>query len=290
MELRVLRYFLIAAREENITRAAELLHVTQPTLSRQLIQLEKELGVPLFLRGKTSLTLTDDGMRLKRRAQELTELADKTLREFSRESGTLSGEISIGSSESLRVKILADWIADFQKANPLVQYHIYSATADEIQERLEKGLLDIGLLNEPVDISKYDFIRMPERERWGILVRQDSPLALQETVGPENLIGVPLLLARRNAVRDELRGWFGTAYDRLTVAGTYNLIYNAAVLAESGVGAVLCIAHGRDYPNLRFIPLLPKLETGTVLVWKKHQQFTPAAAAFLASVQHTFQA
>lgn len=290
MELRVLRYFLIAAREENITRAAELLHVTQPTLSRQLIQLEKELGVPLFLRGKTSLTLTDDGMRLKRRAQELTELADKTLREFSRESGTLSGEISIGSGESLRVKILADWIADFRKANPLVQYHIYSATADEIQERLEKGLLDIGLLNEPVDISKYDFIRMPEREHWGILVRQDSPLALQETVGPEDLIGVPLLLTKRNAVRDELRGWFGTAYDRLTVAGTYNLIYNAAVLAESGVCAVLCIAHGRDYPNLRFIPLLPKLETGTVLVWKKHQQFTPAAAAFLASVQHTFQA
>lgn len=290
MELRVLRYFLIAAREENITHAAELLHLTQPTLSRQLIQLEKELGVSLFLRGKTSLTLTEDGMRLKRRAQELTELADKTLREFSHESGTLNGEISIGSGESLRVKTLADWIADFQKGNPFVQYHIYSATADEIQERLEKGLLDIGLLNEPVDISRYDFIRMPERERWGILVRGDSPLAALEAIRPENLIGVPLLFARRSAVRDELRGWFGEIFDQLTVAGTYNLIYNAAALAESGVGAVLCIEHGRDYPDLRFVPLLPKLETGTVLVWKKHQQFSPAAAAFLAHVQNAFQA
>lgn len=290
MELRVLRYFLVTAREENITRAAELLHVTQPTLSRQLMQLEEELGATLFLRGKHSLTLTDDGMLLRRRAQELTELADKTLREFSRESGTLSGEISIGSGESLRVKTLADWIAGFQRTHPLVQYHIYSATADEIQERLERGLLDIGLLNEPVDISKYDFIRMPERESWGILTRRDSPLASQEAVRPEDLIGVPLLFTKRGAVRDELRGWFGAAFDRLTIAGTYNLIYNAAALAESGVGAVLCIEHGRDYPNLRFVPLLPKLETGTVLVWKKHQQFTPAAAAFLAHVQNTFQA
>ncbi|USF28076.1 HTH-type transcriptional regulator CynR [Firmicutes bacterium ASF500] len=285
MELRVLRYFLLAAREENITRAAELLHVTQPTLSRQLMQLEQELGTKLFHRGQHSITLTDDGMLLKRRAQELVDLADKTEREFVKAEGDLTGELSIGSGETLSMHTLSQWIASFQAENPLVQYDIYSATADEIKDRLEKGILDMGLLVEPVDITKYEFIRMPKKERWGILVSKSSPLALNDHIGPSDLAHTPLLIAKRNMVREGLRGWFGNSFDSLEIAGTYNLLYNAAVLAEHGVGAVLCMEHDRSYENLRFIPLFPVLETGAVLVWKKNQTCSAAASHFFAHVQ-----
>lgn len=285
MELRALRYFLLAAREENITRAAELLHVTQPTLSRQLMQLERELGTKLFHRGQRSITLTDDGMLLKRRAQELVDLADKTEREFVKAEGALIGELSIGSGETLSMHTLSRWIASFRAENPLVQYDIYSATADEIKDRLEKGILDIGLLVGPVDIAKYEFIPMPRKERWGILVSKDSTLAKYDRIGPADLAHTPLLIAKRNLVREELRRWFGSSFDSLELAGTYNLLYNAAVMAANGVGAVLCMEHDRAYENLRFIPLSPTLETGAVLVWKKNQACSPAAARFFAHVQ-----
>ena len=285
MELRVLRYFLLAAREENMTRAAELLHVTQPTLSRQLMQLEQELGTKLFHRGQHSITLTDDGMLLKRRAQELIDLADKTEREFVKTEGSLTGELSIGSGETLSMHTLSEWIASFRAENPLVQYDIYSATADEIKDRIEKGILDMGLLVGPVDIAKYEFIRMPIKERWGILVSKDAPLAQYDCIGPSDLANTPLLIAKRNMVREELRGWFGSNYDSLEIAGTYNLLYNAAVMAEHSVGAVLCMEHDKSYENLRFVPLFPTLETGAVLVWKKHQSCSAAAAHFFAHVQ-----
>ena len=285
MELRVLRYFLLAAREENITRAAELLHVTQPTLSRQLMQLEQELGTKLFHRGQHSIILTDDGMLLKRRAQELIDLADKTEREFIKAEGGLTGELSIGSGETLSMHTLSQWIASFRAENPLVQYDIYSATADEIKDRIEKGILDMGLLVEPVDIAKYEFIRMPKRERWGILVSKDSPLAQYDRISPSDLAHTPVLIAKRNTVREELRGWFGSIYNSLEIAGTYNLLYNAAVMAANGVGAVLCMEHDRAYENLVFIPLSPTLETGAVLVWKKNQTCSAAAAHFFAHAQ-----
>lgn len=285
MELRVLRYFLLTAREENITRTAELLHITQPTLSRQLMQLEQELGTKLFHRGQHSITLTDDGMLLRRRAQELVDLADKTEREFVKADGALTGELSIGSGETLSMHTLSRWIASFRAENPLVQYDIYSATADEVKDRLEKGLLDMGLLVGPVDIAKYEFIRMPRKERWGILVSAESPLARCDRVGPADLAHTPLLIAKRNLVREELRGWFGSGFDSLEIAGTYNLLYNAAVMAANGVAAVLCMEHDRSYENLRFVPLFPALETGAVLVWKKNQVCSPAAARFFAHVQ-----
>ena len=285
MELRVLRYFLLAAREENITRAAELLHVTQPTLSRQLMQLEQELGTKLFHRGQHSITLTDDGMLLKRRAQELVDLADKTEREFAKTEGSLTGELSIGSGETLSMHTLSQWIASFREENPMVQYDIYSATADEIKDRLEKGILDMGLLVGPVGISKYEFIRMPRKERWGILVSRESPLASLSHVSPVDLTQTPLFISKRNLIRDELRGWFGPYYDSLEIAGTYNLLYNAAVMAENGVGIVLCLEHDKNYEKLRFVPLLPTLETGAVLVWKKHQSYSAAAARFFDHVQ-----
>ena len=287
MELRVLKYFLVVAREENITRAAALLHVTQPTLSRQLMGLEEELGVKLFRRGKYHVSLTEDGMLLRRRAQEIVELAEKTEQEFQRQEGELAGDISIGTGESNSMTDLSRKIAAFRGEHSLVRFHIYSATADEIQERLEKGLLDLGMLMEPVDIGRYEFVRLPRRDRWGVWVDQGHSLAGKESVTPEDLLGVPLLLPRRERVQQELSGWFGEKFDEIEVAATYNLILNAANMIRNGVGAALGFLIGNLTDELKFVPLSPPMETGSVLVWKKEQAFSPAAAEFLRSLRNT---
>ena len=267
MELRVLKYFLMVAREENITKAASLLHITQPTLSRQLMQLEEELGVKLFHRGKYNVTLTEDGMLLKRRAQELVELSDKTIQELSHKDDTLAGEIAIGCGETRNMSALADQIAVFQTEYPLVRFHIHSSTADDIKERIEKGLLDIGLLMEPVDVGRYEFLRMPYREKWGILARRDSGLAQKQAVTPEDLAETPLLVPQRDQVKNEIGNWFGEIYEHLNIAATYNLIINATAMVRSKVGIALCFDLGAIYEDLCFIPLFPELETGAVLVW-----------------------
>ena len=285
MELRVLKYFLMVAREENITRAAALLNITQPTLSRQMIQLEEELGVKLFDRNRHRILLTDDGMLLKRRAQEIVSLADRTEREFQRREDTLTGEISIGCGETRSMSILSAWITDFRKEYPLVQFQIYSATADDIKDRMEKGILDIGLMTEPVDIGKYEFIRLPVKEAWGVLVRKDSPLAGRRSVSPEDLLGTPLLTASRELVRNELKNWFGDLYDRLDIAATYNLVVNASELVRHGAGAAVCFRLGIAFEDLCFVPLAPELKTGSVLAWKKSQMVTPAVSRFLQFVK-----
>lgn len=290
MELRVLRYFLMAAREESITRAANLLHVTQPTLSRQLMQLERELGVKLFRRSKHSIVLTDDGMLLKRRAQEIVALADKAEREFSRQEDALGGEIAIGCGETRNMYYLSQQIAAFRERYPAVQFAIYSATADDIKDRIEKGLLDMGLLMEPVEIAKYEAIRMPEKEQWGILVRGDSELAAKETVTAEELRHVPLIMAKRELVKNRLADWFGDHYDRLEVAATYNLIVNATFMVQNNVGVALGFRFENLVGDLRYVPLHPKLETGSVLVWKKHQVFSPATARFIEHTKNALQA
>ena len=290
MELRVLRYFLVVAREENITRAAQLLHITQPTLSRQLIQLEEELGVTLFKRSKYRIVLTDDGMLLRRRAQEIVDLAEKTQMEFERHEESLSGEISIGCGETNSMSFLSERIATFRRAHPLVSFNIYSATADDIKDRLEKGLLDLGLLAEPVEIGRYDFIRMPKEDLWGVLVRRDSPLAQLESVTPADLIGIPLIMSRRQQVRDELAAWFGEYYQQIEIAGTFNLILNAANMVLHGVGAALGFYIADISADLRSIPLSPELCTGTVLVWKKEQAYSRAAELFLREIRNVRQA
>ena len=285
MELRVLRYFLMAAREENITKAAELLHITQPTLSRQLIQLEEELGTKLFTRSSHRIQLTEDGMLLRHRAQELIQLADKMEKEFHQGQEEISGNIAIGSGETNGVRFLADIIRQFQETYPMVQYDLYTASADDIKEKLEQGLLDIGLLTEPVDISKYNFIRLKEKERWGVLVREDDALAEKQVIRPEDLLGVPVFLTRRTLVRNELEGWFGDIYDQIRVAGIYNLINNAAVMVEKKVGVVLCFQLRNRFDGLKYIPLYPLVETGAVLVWKKSQIASRTMRQFLRFVK-----
>ena len=288
MELRVLKYFLMVTREENITKLASLLHITQPTLSRQLIQLEKELGVTLFHRSNHNIILTEDGMLLKRRAQELISLSEKTVQELSHKEQALSGEIAIGCGETKSMLFLAEQIRTFQQIYPLVQFHIHSAIADEIKERIEKGTLDAGLLTEPVDIGKYEFFRMPQKERWGILIRKDAELARKETVCPKDLIGMPLLMVKRELVKNELASWFGDYYEKMQVAATYNLIVNAAAMVKTGIGAALCFDFGMQfYDNLCFVPLTPRLETGSVLVWKKNQMMGAAVKQFINHIRNT---
>ena len=291
MEFRVLKYFLMVAREENITKAAALLHLTQPTLSRQLMQLEEELGVKLFHRSKHSIILTEDGMLLKRRAQEIVSLSDKTVQELSHKEDVLSGEIAIGCGETKNMLFLSEQIKKFRQKYPLVQFSIHSAIADDIKERIEKGILDIGLLMEPVDVGKYEFIRMPQKEKWGILVRKDSELAAKESINPKDLTNVPLIMVKRELVKNELASWFGDYYEGLQIAATYNLILNAASMVERGVGVALCFDLGAAfYEDLCFIPLAPTLETGSVLVWKKNQTLGAATSQFMRFLRNAFQA
>lgn len=288
MELRVLEYYLMVAREENITKAAELLHITQPTLSRQLAQMEQELGVSLFKRGKHNIALTEEGMILKRRAQEMLELANKTKQELCHEGENLRGVISIGSGETKSMHLLANCMTEFYQQHPEVTFDIYSSTADRIKERIEKGLTDIGLLTEPVDVGKYQFIRLPEKARWGVLVCNGSPLSQKESVSSKDLLKVPVLLPKRDSVQNELANWFQEDYEKLQVVATYNLLYNAAVMVESVGGAALCMEHDKVYQNLVFVPFDPILSTGAVLVWKKSQFLSPLMRHFIEHLRTIF--
>ncbi len=281
MELRVLRYFLMVAREENITRAAELLHLTQPTLSRQLMQLEAELGVILFHRSRHRIILTDDGMLLKRRAQEIIALADKTQREFQYRDEELSGEISIGSGEYQSSLFLSQMLSSFREKHPRVRYELYSGNSDNIKERIERGTMDLGLLLEPVDISRYEFINLPVTEEWGVLVSEDSPLAQQDCITPKDLSQVPVIMSRRELVQKKLLRWFGPYADQIDISVSGNLPYNLAAMAKSGAGVMINLKLACQYDGLRYLPLSPRLETHTVLVWKKAQTCAPVMAAFL---------
>ena len=282
MELRVLKYFLMIAREENITHAAQLLHVTQPTLSRQIRELEAELGVKLFERGNHRIVLTQDGQLLRRRAQEIVDLAEHAERDFSHKDAQLGGEIAIGSGETRSVSALAQILSSFRQRYPKVRYRFYSANADHIKERMENGTLDVGLLPEPVDIDRYEFIRVPVQEEWGILTREDSPLGSLETIRPENLAGRPLMVASREIVENELENWLGEHMDQLDITVRYNLLYNVAMLVKNGFGDALCIRLDCTYPGLRFVPLQPPLVFGSVLVWKRHQATSNAVGALIA--------
>ena len=284
MELRVLRYFLMVAREENITRAAEKLHITQPTLSRQLMQLEESLGASLFRRNNHRITLTEDGMLLKRRAQELLELAEKTRREFqSREE--LTGEIAIGCGETCNMAYLSDWMMSFRREHPLVQFRIRTATADDVKERIENGLLDMGLLVEPADTPDYESVRMPSKERWGALVRADSPLAA-EAVSPKDLLSQPLLLPTRESVHSQLMGWFGEDYPAAQVAARFDFTFNAAIMVKHHMGIALCHDKGTAFfPSLRMVPLSPTLESGALLVWRKGIPRSRAVEQFITHIR-----
>lgn len=281
MELRVLRYFLAIAREESFTRAAEQLHVTQPTLSRQIADLEQELGVKLFHRSNHSILLTEDGLILKRRAQEILALADKTTRDFLSKEASLEGTISIGSGEFLSTRVLTDCIAAFHALHPLVRYELYSGNSGNIRDNLERGLLDMGLMLDPVEIRRYEFLPMPIREQWGALVREGTPLAEKASLSPEDLVGIPLISSTGEIAQSNVGKWLGACQDKVEIIAGGNLLYNQALLAQSNVGATMGVRLNCQYDGLRFIPFSPPLEAGTSLAWKKEQAFPAAVSAFL---------
>ena len=281
MELRVLNYFLAIAREENFTKAAQQLHITQPTLSRQIAQLEEELGVDLFVRSNHNIILTEDGMILKRRAQEILSLADKTKRDFLHKDENLEGVISIGSGEFLSTRCLTDCIAQFRRKHPLVRYEFYSGNAGNIRDQIERGLLDIGLMSEPLDIRKYEFISMPIKEEWGAFVREDSPLIDKDFIAPQDLVDIPLILPLGDFAESHIGKWFGEYISQIDVIAKGNLLYNEAMMAQSNIGAVIGIRLNCNYDRLRFIPLNPSLKIDTALAWKKEQIFSAATTAFI---------
>ena len=283
MELRVLRYFLAVAREENITAAAERLHVTQPTLSKQLKDLEDELGKTLFIRGKRKITLTDEGMFLRKRAQEIVDLADKTEAEFQADSD-ISGEIYIGGGETGAVKFIAKALSGLLKDHPNIRYNFVSGDGDDIAERLDKGLIDFGLFVGLIDLKKYDHLILPETDAWGLMLRRDNPLASHKYITPDDLKGLPLLHSRQALSQNELSGWLGYSTDELNLIGTHDLLYNEAIMVMEGIGSAITIdgmIETLEESELCFRPFQPEIKARLVVAWKKYQVFSKPATLFL---------
>ena len=295
MEIRVLRYFLAVARERNITGAANYLHLTQPTLSRQIHDLEKELGQQLLIRKSHRVELTPEGVLLRKRAEEIIAMVDKTEAEFASMEDTVSGDIYIGSGETQAIRQIAELIKDLGEACPNIHYHLHSGNAEDVTERLDKGLLDFGILIQPADLTKYDYLDLPARDRWGVIMRKDSPLAEKEAIEKNELLEIPLLCSRLYVYlfhsENKFAEWFGTDYEKLNIVATYNLMYNAAILVEAGVGYALTLdklANTSEDSVLCFRPLRPELESGLNVVWKKYQVFSPAAELFLKTLKERF--
>lgn len=288
MELRVLRYFLAVAREQSITAAAETLHITQPTLSKQLRELEEELGKKLFTRGNRKITLTEEGMFLRKRAQEIVELADKTEANFAAGVGSVSGDIFIGSGETGAVRYLGRTLYKMRSIYPGVRFHLFSGNGEDVSDRLDKGLIDFALFVGMTDLKKYDYLKLPYSHRWGLILRRDDPLAAHEAVTPEMLMNVPILCSRQALIQNELSGWLGRPFDELNLAGTYNLIYNASIMVEEGLGCAVCIDRLLDTSGdsaVCFRPFEPAIDAELFIAWKKYQLFSAAAGKFLEMLQ-----
>jgi DNA-binding transcriptional LysR family regulator len=289
MEIRVLRYFLTVAREENISKAADVLHITQPTLSRQLAQLEEELGSQLFCRGSRKITLTNEGMLLRRRAEEIIELVDKTSQEILASDAEISGTITIGAGELASVQTMMELCGSFQKKYPQVKFEFYTATADQVKERMERGLVDIGLLLEPIDMERFEFIRLDIKENWVVLMRPDSPLAAKTGVTPKDLVGLPLLLPSRLKVQSEVANWFGDEFENLNVRYTGNLSTNSAVLVQNGYAYAIVIEGSVMFWNPELIvakPFSPPLTATTAFAWRRNQPFPKAAEKFIEYIKN----
>lgn len=288
MEIRVLRYFLTVVREGGINRAAKVLHITQPTLSRQLAQLENEVGVRLFDRGARKITLTNEGILLKRRAEEILALVDKTEKELVEQEELIEGQIIIGGGELGAIEWLAQILKSFHEKYPLVTYDIFTANADIVKEQMEKGLVDIGVLLEPIDIEKFDFIRLKQKERWVVLMRPDDPLAEKEKILASDLENKNLILPRRSNVQNEVANWFGDSYENVNVLFTSNLSTNSAIMVQAGLGYSIVIEGAVPFWNqekITYRPLYPRLNASSVLAWKKQQPFSPVVSKFIEYIK-----
>jgi DNA-binding transcriptional LysR family regulator len=292
MEIRVLRYFLEVAREGSVTHAAERLHISQPTLSKQLKDLEAELGKKLFIRSSFSVRLTDEGMLLRRRAEDILDMVDKTTDEFKALGEISGGDIHIGCAESDGIKHLARRVKVVQAQYPRIRVHLYSGDRSDLAERLEQGLLDFAVLVESNDLSKYNYLPLPGADTWGVILRKDHPLAEREVITPEDLMEIPLICPRQG-LQKELSDWFQEKVDRLNIVATCNLAYNGGVLAREGLGCLLSfdslVDTGPDSP-LCFRPLMPALHSKLFFTWKKYAVFSPAAEVLLNEMKEHYSA
>lgn len=295
MELRVLKYFLTVAREGGLTGASEVLHVTQPTMSRQIQELEEELGQKLFTRTTRSMALTPEGMLLRKRAEEILEMAERTKAEFTSLSSAVAGNVLIGSGETQALRHVTDLMADLRTEYPGIRYQIYSGTAEDVMERLQKGLLDFGILLDPADVSPYNSLRLPARDTWGLIMRRDHPLAKKKSIRKEDLTGIPLIAPRQTMAASKNPhghlGWFGDAYPFLNIIAGYSLMYNGALMVKSGIGCAIGldgIVNTTETADICFRPFEPPLEAGIVIIWKKYQVFAKPAGLLLERMTQEF--
>ena len=284
MEIRVLQYFLETAKEQTISGAAQKLHLTQPTLSRQLKELEESLGKQLFIRGSRKITLTEEGILLRKRAEQITELMQRTENEIMHSDDVLSGDIYFGAGETDAIRILAASARHIRNNYPDVHFHIYSGDTEDVLDKLDKGLLDFGLIFTPVDVDKYDYIKMPVVDEWGVLMRKDLPLAQKESIRPADLWDKPLMVSREFSEKSDIAKWLGKKPEELNISGTYNLVFNGSVMADEGLGYVLTfrkLINVTGETTLCFRLLEPPLYAPMYLIWKKYQPITKSAAKFL---------
>ncbi|RHR26248.1 LysR family transcriptional regulator [Clostridium sp. AF19-22AC] len=287
MELRVLHYFLAVAREQSIIRAAESLHLSQPTLSTQIKNMEEELGKQLLIRGtkgSRKVTLTEEGMILRKRAEEILDLVNKTEKEITLANDIILGDIYIGTGETDAVRILAKAAKSLQNTCPGIHYHISSGNSTFVKERLDKGLLDFGIVFGTVDLTKYNALKIPAKDIWGVLMRKDSPLAGKDMISPEDLWDKPLIISQQEDKGGALTQWLKRQVADLNVVATYNLIFNASLLVDEGLGYAICfdkIINTTGSSNLCFRPLTPKLEDDMSIIWKKYQMFSKPAEKFI---------
>lgn len=292
MDIRVLKYFLTVANVGNITKAAEILHITQPTLSRQLMDLEEELGTRLFIRGKRQITLTDSGLLFQQRVKEIISLLDKTERDLAEQKDLIGGVVSIGCVESTVSRALPELLEEFSNRHPRVQYELYSADGDDIREKLDRGNIDIGIFLEPIEAAKYEYIRLPYEEKWGILMRRDDPLAQKKSIGIEDILALPLIPPRRTIVQNEIASWLGVENDSLSIFASHNLLTNAMLLVERKLGYAICVSGSytiRESSRTCFVPFEPERTTSHVLAWKKNKIFSSATAHFIQFIKDTYQ-
>ena len=288
MEIRVLRYFLTVVHEGSITKAADVLHITQPTLSRQLAQMEADMDVKLFDRGTRKIVLTSEGLLLQRRAEEILALVDKTENELTAQENNVEGTVSIGCGDLRAVQLLTELMGRFHKAFPAVSFALYTATADHISEQMERGLIDLGILLEPVSMEKFEFIRLRKKEQWVVAMRPDSPLAKQEYVTASDLAQVPLILPHRLNVRSELASWFGDKFDKLNVPYSSNLPANSSIMVYNRLAYAIIIEGSIslwDREKIVCRPLYPELTTSSVIAWKRKQPFGLAASKFIEYIR-----
>lgn len=284
MDIHSLNLFLAIVRDKTISAAARSLNMTQPALSRQMQYLEEELGTKLFLRGRRHITLTEEGKFLQKRAGEILELMERTRQAF-REGSQVAGEVFIAGGETRAMRYVALAARMAAERHPGLSFNIFSGNGDDVRERLDRGLADFGIFIQPVDMRSYEYLRLPAKDVWGVLMPGDHPLAARETIGPQDLADVPLITSRQRLLQNEMAAWFGKAHQSLNVVATYNLLYNASLLVEQGMGLALCLEGILRLPedgSLVFRRLAPAMEVDVCLAWKKNQVFSRAAAFFLS--------